>query len=80
MRRWVWFGVGLAASAAFTLLLWSRGVAGFGLFLLFPFMLWPLFKGRQAAEATPARVCPACGWVAQDDEARFCPRDGTRLQ
>jgi hypothetical protein len=79
MRRpWLWFLIGIGLSAAVTAALWFFKVPGFGLFLLFPFMFWPSL-GREGEHTTRYGECPTCGWVPTDADARFCPKDGTKL-
>ncbi len=80
MNRWALFVVGLVASIGITVVLWSLGLPGFFLFLLFPF----LFLAKPGLHG-PARdhevlTCPLCDKTGRSPDDRFCPRDGSRLQ
>lgn len=74
MDRKVLFALGLAASLALTALLWAVGFPGFFLFLVLPFLWFPM--GRRAKRT--ALTCPACGAEVRLGFA-FCPTCGGRL-
>lgn len=58
MDRKAVFAIGLAASLA--ALLWALGFPGFFLFLVLPFLWFPM--GRRAGRNEPGfAFCPACG-------------------
>jgi len=77
VQRWAVFAIGLAASLALTALLWALGFPGFFLFLLFPFLWFPLAGRARHAPRAPA-TCPSCGARVQPGFA-FCPACGGRL-
>lgn len=45
-------------------------------FLVVPFV--PVLLGRGGS--TTGRRCPACGFETTDDDVRYCPRDGSKLE
>lgn len=75
--RWTWFLAGLAASVALSAFLWTRGVPGFALFLLFPFAFGFRALGKRSRPPAAEAHCPRCGYLARGPDEAFCPRDGT---
>ena len=73
--RWLTALLGLAASAAISVLAWAY-FDTFLLFLLIPFV--PFLFGRRSGRET--KRCPECGFETDRSGFEHCPRDGTRLE
>jgi hypothetical protein len=81
MRRstsWFVFAALLAASILISVVGTLVFHAPFlALFLVFPFVPI-LFRGSRGPPPSMKR-CPSCGFMADDPQVAFCPRDGNRL-